>query len=160
MKSLKTITIILMIGLFFFMLGCEKEAEEQAHVNTTGIDRPIFNKAYSFKNAKTVTDVYDVYTEFYLDYNPTVKDFVGSMEAFGYENEKLYLPEISTEAEAVSLDVNTRAKEALEAISVEEDTPEFYNKEVLLWHIKDQLNYLDHADQHFLLLPILAIKQM
>jgi uncharacterized protein (DUF885 family) len=148
MKSFKTITIILMIGLFLFMLGCEKKAEE-VHVNTSGIDRPIFNKGYSFKEAKTVTDVYDVYTEFYLDYNPTVKDFVGSMEAFGYENEKLYLPEISTEAELVSMDVNTRAKESLEQISVEENSPEYYNKEVLLWYIEDQLNYLEHADQHF-----------
>ena len=150
MKSFKSITIILMIGLFFFMLGCEKEAEEQAHVNTTGIDRPIFNKGYSFKKATTVSDVYDIYTEFYLDYNPMVRDFVGSMESFGYENEKLYLPEVSTEAELVSRDVNTRAKVTLENISVEENSPEFYNKEVLLWYIEDQLNYLDHADQHFM----------
>lgn len=148
---------VLLIGLMLFQ-GCTASAKKTEIQMASEIDpnhnpRPIYNKSYSFEDAKTLDDIYEIYTSFIFDYKPEYLDFIGDVSAFGFENPKRYFPEFSTEAEAILKQVSEEAIDALEKISVEANSADFYDKEVLLWFLKDTLNQLNYPTNRFFAYP-------
>lgn len=153
-KYKRAIPILLLISILLLQ-GCAIKNEKiTSELPESGEAlRPIFVKTYSFEQATSLDDVYDVYTEFYFDYNPSNLDFIGDVTAFGYDNPKRFFPEISVEAEQILIDVNTRAIKALESLDLEPNSSDYYDKEVLLWFLRDQLNQQVYAKDRFFAFP-------
>lgn len=147
MKFIKGKYFICLCFILFILTGCQSDTDEK------NVLRPIFQNNYCFNQVKSVDDVYAIYTEFYFDYYPTMRDFLGDISSLGYDNPKKYFNEISKEAEMISKEVNLRAIEALKKFDVEPYSQDYYNKKILIWMCQSELEKIQYSDQHFLLHP-------
>lgn len=162
MKRSISIMLLILITASLLLQGCSLGSSDKSpssdFVKSPLSDlnknpRPIYNKSYSFEKADSLDAIYDVYTEFYFDYYPEDLDFIGDASVLGYINPKLYFPEHSTQSEVILKDVTIRTLKALEAIKVEPDSQDFYDKEVLAWFCKDTLNKLQYPTERYFAYP-------
>lgn len=152
-----------LLALLLFQ-GCAVETVEVDETSSPKVSedqtRPIFIKDYLVDQAKTLDEIYDVYSEFYFDYYPEDLDFIGDVELFGYENPKKFFPEISKESEEILKEITTKTINALNMLEINPNSSEYYDQQVLLWHCEDTLNRLEYQDTQYYAYPYFGAQSL
>lgn len=164
MASIKLRLLLPTLLALLLLQGCAVEKVEVHETSYPDISenqsRPIYMKAYSFDQAKTLDDIYDVYSEFYFDYYPEDLDFIGDVEIFGYENPKKFFPEISKESEEILKEITIKTINALNQLEINPNSSEYYDQQVLLWHCNDTLKRLEYENIQYYAYPYFGAQSL